>query len=216
LLASAIAMEKPMAKRLFSSAGLNVADDIICTMDAFLEGEPMSRPFVVKPLNEGSSVGVHLFKQGDNHASYETFNHALDKEIMVERYIPGQELAVGVIGKGEDAKPMTVTEIITERSFYDYDAKYSHGESHHIYPAEIDPSVFNECLEAALIAHRTLGCRGISRSDFRYDGETLYILEVNTQPGMTPTSLIPEQAQTLNMSFEDIIQWMVENAECEG
>ena len=111
---------------------------------------------------------------------------------------------------------MTVTEITTGREFYDYDAKYVDGGSVHVLPAEIDKDLFDELLRSAETAHRALGCRGISRADFRYDGEKLYILEINTQPGMTPTSLVPEQALTLGMDFEDLVSWMVENAECDA
>jgi D-alanine-D-alanine ligase len=137
-------------------------------------------------------------------------------EVMIERFIPGRELTVAVMGKGDDAKAMTVTEISTNHGFYDYGAKYEEGGSIHVVPADIEKNVFDEAMRSAEIAHRTLGCRGISRADFRYDGEKLYILEVNTQPGMTPTSLVPEQAQAMGTTFEELVSWMVENAECDA
>ncbi len=213
LLASALAMNKPMAKRLFASAGLNVAEEVICDQETLMTKEPMARPFVVKPLNEGSSVGVHIVRDGDNEPLYNDISWPFGEQVMVERYIPGQELTVGVMGKGDEVKAMSVTDITTHRGFYDYDAKYADGGSRHIVPAEIDKALFDEALEAAITAHNALGCRGVSRTDFRYDGDKLYILEVNTQPGMTPTSLVPEQALVIGMSFEDLVSWMVENAE---
>ena len=131
---------------------------------------------------------------------------------MVEKFIEGRELTVGVLGD----KPLAVTEITTERGFYDYDAKYVQGGSSHVIPADIEPAVYEETMRLALLAHETLGCRGVSRADFRYDGKEIYILEVNTQPGLTPTSLVPEQAAHMNMSFGELIVWMVENAECDA
>ena len=216
LLASALAMDKPMAKRLFSAAGLNVAEEVICGQSALMAGDPMPRPFVVKPLNEGSSVGVHIIQEGDNEPLYNDISWPFGEQVMVEKFIPGQELTVAVMGKGDDAKAMTVTEISTHRGFYDYDAKYVDGGSRHIVPAEIDKGLFDEAMQAAVTAHRALGCRGVTRSDFRYDGEKLYILEINTQPGMTQTSLVPEQAQSIGMSFEELVSWMVENAEYDS
>jgi len=216
LLASALAMNKPMAKRLFSAAGLNVAEEVICDQNTLMAGDPMPRPFVVKPLNEGSSVGVHIIREGDNEPLYNDISWPFGEQVMVERFIPGQELTVGVMGKGEDAKAMSVTEITTHRGFYDYDAKYVSGGSRHVVPAEIEKNLFEEAMQAAVTAHRALECRGVTRSDFRYDGDKLYILEVNTQPGMTPTSLVPEQAQEIGMPFEELVSWMVENAEYDS
>ncbi len=216
LLASSVAMNKPMAKRLFAQAGLHVAEEIICDQNTLMAGDPMPRPFVVKPVNEGSSVGVHIVRDGDNEPLYNDISWPFGEQVMVERFIPGQELTVAVMGKGDDAKAMSVTEISTHRGFYDYDAKYVDGGSRHVVPAEIDKDLFEEAMQAAVTAHRTLECRGVTRADFRYDGDKLYILEVNTQPGMTPTSLVPEQAQEIGMSFEELVSWMVENAECDS
>lgn len=215
LLASAMAMNKPLAKRLFANAGLTVAEEIILDRETLLNGDPMPRPFVIKPSNEGSSVGVHIVRDGDNEPLFQDSGWPFGEKVMVERFISGQEFSVAVMGKGDDAKAMTVAEITTHRGFYDYDAKYEDGGSVHVVPAILDDALFDETMRAAETAHRVLGCRGISRSDFRYDGDNLYILETNTQPGMTPTSLVPEQAAELGMSFEDLIRWMVENAECD-
>lgn len=213
LLASAIAMDKPMAKRQFAAAGLNVAEEVISDQETLMAGDPMPRPFVVKPANEGSSVGVHIVREGDNEPLYNDISWPFGQQVMVERFIPGQEFTVGVMGKGDDARAMCVTEIFTHRGFYDYDAKYADGGSRHVVPADIDRKLFEEAMEAGVTAHKALGCRGVSRTDFRYDGEKLYVLEVNTQPGMTPTSLVPEQALEIGMSFEELVSWMVENAE---
>jgi D-alanine-D-alanine ligase len=131
---------------------------------------------------------------------------------MVEKYIEGREFTAAVIGD----RALAVTEIITDRGFYDYDAKYVDGGSTHVIPADIDQGLYDEIMRLALLAHQSLGCRGVSRADFRYDGKEIYILEVNTQPGLTPTSLIPEQAAHVNISFNELITWMVDNAKCDA
>lgn len=211
LLASALAMHKPMSKRLFADVGIPVAEHLIVDSDQVLAGDVMPRPYVVKPLDEGSSVGVHIVREGDNALPFAAGDWPFGREVMVERFIPGRELTVAVMGD----RPLAVTEITTERGFYDYDAKYADGGSIHVIPAEIGPEVTQAALELALQAHRILGCRGVSRADFRYDGRTVFMLEVNTQPGMTPTSLVPEQAAHVGISFEDLVSWMVENAACD-
>ncbi len=212
LTASAVAMDKPLAKRLFKDAGIPVAEDLIATRDEVLAGDVMKPPYVVKPSNEGSSVGIHIVREGENELPFAHDSWPYGEEVMVERFIPGRELTVAVMGD----KPLAVTEIVTEHDFYDFDAKYAEGGSQHTIPADIDQSVYDEALRLAQLAHDTLGCRGVSRADFRYDGDALYILEVNTQPGMTPTSLVPEQAQYAGISFEELVSWMVENAECDA
>ena len=212
LTASAIAMDKPLAKRLFRDAGMAVAEDAVVTRDAVLAGDVMKPPYVVKPLNEGSSVGVHIVHEGDNELPFANESWPYGETVMVERYIAGREFTVAVMGD----RPLAVTEIMTDRDFYDYKAKYVTGGSTHRVPADVEQDVYDEAMRLALLAHQTLGCRGVSRADFRYDGETLYILEVNTQPGMTPTSLVPEQAQHVGISFEELVTWMVENAECDA
>ncbi len=211
LLASALAMDKPTAKRLFVDAGLPVAHHVVASEDDIRAGDPMPRPYVIKPCNEGSSVGVHIIREGDNALSFEGTGWPHGDRVMVEEFIDGRELTVVVMGD----KPLTVTDITTERNFYDYDAKYAQGGSKHVLPAELDTETFDTCMDLALQAHRTLGCRGISRADFRYDGERLYLLEVNTQPGMTATSLVPEQAEYAGISFPELVTWMVDNAECD-
>ncbi|MBT3557333.1 MAG: D-alanine--D-alanine ligase [Rhodospirillales bacterium] len=215
LLASAMAMDKPLAKRLFAAEGLTVAEEVILDRQSLMDSDPMPRPFVIKPLNEGSSVGVHIVMDRDNEPLFGSTGWPYGEKVMVEKFIPGRELTVAVMGKGDDAKAMAVTEISTHRGFYDYDAKYEDGGSVHVVSEGIDNILADEAMRSAEVAHRTLGCRGISRSDFRFDGKDLYILETNTQPGMTPTSLVPEQAAEIGMSFENLVSWMVENAECD-
>ncbi len=210
LMASSIAMDKPMAKRLFEIAGIPVAEHVVATPDEILAGDVMARPYVVKPANEGSSVGVQIVREGDNGPIMDD-GMVGSPRMMVEEFIEGRELTVAVMG----GKPLGVTEVTTHRGFYDYDAKYVDGGSQHDIPADIDDELSAEVLRLAVLAHEALGCRGVSRADFRYDGERLVILEVNTQPGMTPTSLVPEQAAYAGISFPDLVSWMVENAECD-
>ncbi len=212
LLASSLAMDKPMAKALFEAAGIPVAEHVVVNSDEARRGEVMTKPYVIKPPNEGSSVGVHIVREGDNEPLFAESGWPFGDQVMVEKYIKGRELTVAVMGD----EPLAVTEITTQRGFYDYDAKYEEGGSVHVVPAEIDRDVYDRALELALAAHRTLGCRGVSRADLRYDGDTLFMLEVNTQPGMTPTSLVPEQAAYAGISFEDLVTWMVDNAECDS
>ena len=217
VMASSVAMNKPMAKRVCAAAGVPVAEDKVVASKELFKADPLPRPFVVKPLDEGSSVGVVIMKPGDN-----TFTPEMDgpwrqnAQVMVERYIAGRELTCAVIG---DRPTRGVTELRPKRGFYDYEAKYSDGLTEHLIPAPVPPAVYERVRELALAAHRALGCRGVSRADFRYDdteggtGE-LILLEVNTQPGMTPLSLVPEMAAYEGMSFEDLVVWMVEDASC--
>ena len=212
LLASALAMDKPMAKRLFAAAGIPVAEHVIATAEEIAAGDVMERPYVVKPLNEGSSVGVHIVLEGDNEPLFDDTGWPYGERVMVEKFIPGRELTVSVMGD----RALAVTEIITAREFYDYDAKYADGGSRHVVPADVDGKIADEAMRLAVLAHQTLGCRGVSRADFRLDGNDLYLLEINTQPGMTPTSLVPEQAVHAGISFQDLVVWMVDNAECDA
>lgn len=212
LLASALAMDKPMAKRLFAAAGIPVAEHVIAAREEITAGDVMERPYVVKPLNEGSSVGVHMVLEGDDEPLFDDTGWPYGDRVMVEKFIPGRELTVAVMGD----RALAVTEIITAREFYDYDAKYADGGSRHVLPAEIDGKIADEAMRMAVLAHQTLGCRGVSRADFRLDGNDLYLLEINTQPGMTPTSLVPEQAVHAGISFQDLVVWMVDNAECDA
>ncbi|MCU0895187.1 MAG: D-alanine--D-alanine ligase [Rhodospirillales bacterium] len=211
VLASALAMDKPTAKRLFAEAGVPVAEHVIADREAVVRGAVMAPPFVLKPFNEGSSVGVKIVRSTEELARWAQEPWPFGSRAMVERFIPGRELTVAVMGD----RALAVTEITTERGFYDYDAKYAAGGSRHVVPAQLDPVVYAEAQRLAVLAHQTLGCRGVSRADFRFDGESLYALEVNTQPGMTPTSLVPEQAAACGMSFESLVAWMVEHAACD-
>jgi len=212
LLASAVAMDKPMAKRLFAAAGIPVAEHVIATQQDIVAGQVMAPPYVIKPSNEGSSVGVHIVRDGANEPLFEESGWPFGGNVMVEEYIAGRELTVAVMGD----RPLAVTDITTSRGFYDYDAKYVDGGSVHVVPADIPDALADEAMAYALKAHQALGCRGMSRADFRYDGNRLVILEVNTQPGMTSTSLVPEQAAHLGISFQDLLVWMIDNAECDS
>lgn len=212
LLASAMAMHKPTAKRLFADAGLPVAEHVLVTPEEVAAGDPLPRPYVVKPIDEGSSVGVRIVHPGADAPDADDALWAGHREVMVERFIAGREFTVAVMGD----HPLAVTEITTHRGFYDYDAKYAAGGSVHVIPADLSDEDAAQVLDLALRAHDALGCRGVSRADFRFDGERFFILEVNTQPGMTPTSLVPEQARHVGISFEDLVSWMVENAACDA
>jgi len=209
VLASALAMDKPMAKRLFADAGIPVPEGKICALGALAEGDPMPRPYVVKPLNEGSSVGVHIVTD-DARTPIDTTGWRFGEEVLVERYIPGREVTVAVLGD----RALGVLEIQPLTRFYDYEAKYVAGRSRHVVPAPMPSADYEEALRLALLAHRTLGCRGVSRADFRYDdeGDGLSLLEINTQPGMTPTSLVPEIAAFAGMDFPALVDWLVEDA----
>ena len=209
VLASALAMYKPAAKSVFAANGIKVAEHQIVGREDLAQGRVMKPPFVVKPTNEGSSVGVHVVAEGDNYMPTEWH---FGEKVMVERFIPGRELTVAVMGD----RSLAVTEITTDRKFYDYDAKYAQGGSSHKIPADIPQALEDEAKRIALLAHQCLGCRGVSRTDIRYDGKDLYVLELNTQPGMTPTSLVPEQAAHVNISFDALAAWMVENAACDA
>ncbi|GEO81827.1 D-alanine--D-alanine ligase [Pararhodospirillum oryzae] len=210
-LASAVAMDKPTAKLVFADAGIPVASHVIADRASVLAGTAMDRPYVVKPLNEGSSVGVTIVTEATNDLPFTRDDWPFGDRVMVERFIPGRELTVAVMGD----RALGVTEITTARGFYDYDAKYIPGGSRHIIPAPVAPEVAKEAMRLSVIAHQALGCRGVSRADLRFDGESLFMLEVNTQPGMTSTSLVPEQAALAGLSFEALVTWMVENARCD-
>ena len=211
VLASAVAMDKQRSKDIFRAAGLPVVDSIIVSAQRVRGGHVMTPPYVVKPNNEGSSVGVYLVSEAANGPPQ--LDDDMPEMVMVEAFAPGRELTTTVIGD----RALTVTDIITT-GWYDYDAKYKEGGSRHVVPADIPQDIFDLCLEYALRAHNALGCRGVSRTDFRWDEARgtagLIILETNTQPGMTSTSLSPEQAQATGMSFPELCAWMVEDASC--
>ncbi|RIJ31152.1 D-alanine--D-alanine ligase [Henriciella algicola] len=212
--ASAIAMDKRKSKAVYKQAGLDVADDVAVTRAEAARAHPIKPPYVIKPVNEGSSFGVVFVREENNGPSQLLLSDewAYGDNLMAEEYIPGRELTVAVIGD----RALAVTEITTLREFYDFDAKYAAGGSRHVVPADIPEPVTKRALEAALKAHQALGCRGVSRSDFRFDEkkDRLVILETNTQPGMTPTSLVPEQAAYTGMTFEALVAWMIEDASC--
>ncbi len=215
--ASALAMDKAAAKAVFAANGLPVARGGMVDIAALEHADPMALPYVVKPVNEGSSVGVEIMREGGNRRASVAAAWSYGPAAMVEEYIPGRELTVAVMGD----RALAVTEIASENQFYDYEAKYADGGSRHIIPAPVHPQVYAQALDVALAAHKALGCRGATRSDFRYDdtaGEPgrLVLLEVNTQPGLTPTSLLPEQAAHIGYSFPQLCAWMVENATCRA
>ena len=208
--ASALAMDKIISKKLFQSIGIPCAPDMIVNVDELFQGDPMPRPFVVKPYNDGSSVGVVIVEEGDDFSADMDGPWKDTASLMVEKYIPGRELTVSVLGD----KALCVTELEPKAGFYDYKAKYQDGMTDHILPAALTEDQENALKEMALKAHEILGCRGVSRSDFRMDGDDIYILETNTQPGMTPLSLLPEQAQYKGMGFSELVHWMMEDASC--
>lgn len=214
MLASALAMDKPMAKRIFAAAGLPVPEGIVVSRAALNQGDPLPRPFVVKPTNEGSSVGVRIVRPNDTSWPAEARGWAYE-EALVERFVPGREITVAVMGD----RALGALEIRAQGSFYDYDSKYAPGGSEHVVPAPVHKDAYQKALDIALTAHRALGCRGVSRADLRYDdtaGEPgqMVLLEINTQPGMTPTSLVPDIARYAGIDFPSLVRWMVENASC--
>jgi D-alanine-D-alanine ligase len=212
LLASALAMDKAKAKAVMAAAGVTVPGGGLFDRFEAARDHVMAPPYVVKPNAEGSSVGVFLVFEGANAPPQElaTESWTYGEKVMIEPYIAGQELAVAVMGD----KALAVTEIIPKTGFYDYEAKYGEGGSSHVCPAPMPKAAYERALRMAEAAHAALGCRGLTRSDFRYDGinDLLVLLEVNTQPGMTPTSLAPEQAAHLGMGFDQLVQWIVEDA----
>ena len=212
--ASALAMDKQRAKAVLREAGIACPEgQLISRFDAARE-HVMAPPYVAKPNAQGSSVGVLIVTEGANRppAILGSDDWPYDEEVLIERFIPGRELTVAVMG----GRALTVTEIVPKTAFYDYDAKYAEGGSVHQLPADVPQAVFDQCMRDALTAHRVLGCEGLTRSDFRYDPVTggVWLLEINTQPGMTPTSLAPEQAAHCGIGFPDLVAWMVENAAC--
>lgn len=216
--ASALAMDKVAAKAVFGAAGLPVAKGRVVDVDELEAADPLPLPYVVKPINEGSSVGVEIIRAGDNRRVAVARGWRFGRQALAEEFIPGRELTVAVMGE----RALAVTEIIAEAgAFYDYESKYADGGSRHVIPASVHPDAYAHALDVALAAHRALGCRGASRADFRYDdtrGEPgrLVLLEVNTQPGLTPTSLLPEQAAHCGMDFPALCAWMVEHATCRA
>lgn len=215
VLASALAMDKLKSKAVYRQAGLDVAADKRVTRAEAAAAHALKPPYVIKPVNEGSSFGVLIVREGTNGPPQELLGDSwrYGDYLMAEEYIPGRELTVAVLGD----RPLAVTEITTLRDYYDFDAKYAAGGSRHVIPADLPAHVTKAAMDAALVAHQALGCRGATRSDFRFDEQKdrLVILETNTQPGMTPTSLVPEQAAFVGMRFEELVAWMIEDASCQ-
>jgi D-alanine-D-alanine ligase len=218
VLASALAMDKELAKTVAKAAGVPVAESKIMNREDVVNAHPMRPPYVVKPVAEGSSFGVVIVREGQSHPpqALSAGDWSYGERVMVERYVHGRELTCAVVGD----VALAVCEIVpVGHSFYDYDSKYVPGASKHVVPAEISPKIYQKIQTLSLKAHKALGCRGVSRSDFRYDdrfsedGELIW-LEINTQPGMTPTSLVPDIAAQAGHSFGELLSWMVEDASC--
>lgn len=217
VLASALAMNKAVSKRLFATNGLPVAADKVVERQRAGKAHVMEPPYVVKPINEGSSLGVFLVMDETTPPPAELCSQTWDfgEWVMVERFIPGRELTCCVMGE----RVLDVIDIVTEQGFYDYRNKYTPGGSEHFLPADIPGDVYRHVQEISLEAHRVLGCRGVTRSDLRFDESIggkagVFLLEVNTQPGMTETSLIPDMAAHAGISYEQLVRWMVEDASC--
>jgi D-alanine-D-alanine ligase len=217
VLASALAMNKPKAKDVLKAAGIPVSESLLVNRFAAAERHVMEPPYVIKPPAEGSSFGVLIVKEDQRHPPQELYSDEwrFGDTVMVERYVGGRELTCAV--RGDEA--LDVIDILTEERFYDYDAKYRPGGSKHVLPAQISPNIYQNVRMLTLRAHKALGCRGVSRADFRYDDrlegtDGLVCLEVNTQPGMTATSLVPEMAAHAGMDFPALVRWIVEDASC--
>ncbi len=214
VMASAVAMQKDVAKTLLKAGGVPVPGGVVATRAEAGAKHLLPRPYVIKPVAEGSSVGVFIVREDHAHPPQELTraDWSFGDRLLVEPFIPGKELTCAVMGE----RALGVIEIVPATKFYDYEAKYAPGGSRHILPAPIPSAVYEECRRLSLLAHQALGCRGVSRADFRYDetraGDNLFCLEVNTQPGMTETSLVPEMAAHAGISFEALVRWMVEDA----
>jgi len=216
LATSVIAIDKQLTKNELVPHGIRMPGGVIVKSESLFEGDPMPRPYVVKPVNEGSSVGVAIVRDDSNYGS--PIGRDVDgpwahfDELLAEPFIKGRELTTAVVGD----RALGVTELKVRSGFYDYDAKYTDGMTQHVCPAEIPADIAEACLDMALRAHRLLGCKGTSRSDFRWDDEQgasgLYLLEVNTQPGMTPLSLVPEQAKLVGMTYQGLVQTIIDEA----
>jgi D-alanine-D-alanine ligase len=215
VLASALAIQKEVAKTVLKTAGVPVPGGRVAPRKEVAKRHLLPPPYVIKPVAEGSSVGVFIVREDHTHPPQELTrtDWPFGDRILVEPYIPGKELTCAVMGE----QALGVIEIVPTVKFYDYEAKYAPGGSRHLLPAPIPPAVYKEVQRLALAAHQALGCRGVTRSDFRYDDSLdeatgLFCLEVNTQPGMTETSLVPEMAQHAGISFDELVRWMVEDA----
>src|SRR6185437_2849619 len=218
VLASALAMQKDIAKVVLKAAGVPTPAGVVSSRKDAAKAHLLPPPYVVKPIAVGSSVGVFIVREDHKHPPQELTRDdwAFGERVLAEPYIPGKELTCAVMGD----RALGVIEIVPAVKFYDYEAKYAPGGSKHLLPAPVSAEIYEECRRLSLAAHRALGCRGVTRADFRYDDARaglagLYCLEVNTQPGMTETSLVPEMAQHAGISFEQLVRWMVEDASLE-
>lgn len=213
---SVIAIDKQLTKNALVPHGIPMPGGGIVTSESLFAGDPLPRPYVLKPVNEGSSVGVAIVTEGGNHGTPIARDAAgpwqAFETLLAEPFIPGRELTVAVLGD----RALAVTELRPRTGFYDYDAKYTDGLTEHVCPAQIPAAIAERAMAIALAAHRLLGCRGASRADFRWDetrgADGLFLLEVNTQPGMTPLSLVPEQAQAVGMSYQQLVAAIVADA----
>lgn len=214
VLASALAMYKPLAKDVFRGAGIPCSGGDVYAKHDVMEGDVMPRPYVVKPLDEGSSVGVHIVMEGDNALPWDDNAWPFGDKVLVEPYVPGREIQVAVLND----KALGAIEIRPKGQFYDYETKYTDGKADHIMPAPLSEADYAKVMEYAERAHKALGCRGLSRSDFRYDNTLdnpeFFILELNTQPGMTPLSLAPEIAAYAGISFAQLVERLIKSATC--
>jgi len=215
VLASAMAMQKDIAKTVLKAAGVQVPGGMVASRMDAAKRHLLPPPYVIKPVAEGSSVGVFIVREDHKHPPQELTraDWSFGDNILIEPYIPGKELTCAVMGD----RALGVIEIVPTVKFYDYEAKYAPGGSKHLLPAPVSAEIYEECRRLSLAAHRALRCRGVSRTDFRYDdslsgAKGLACLEVNTQPGMTEVSLVPELAAHAGISFEDLVRWMIEDA----
>lgn len=211
VMASAVAMNKAVAKKLFESAGVKCAPGKVFSRKEVLAGDVMQRPYVVKPINNGSSVGVLIVMEGDNVADE---NFPEDEMLLVEKYITGRELSVAVM----DGKALGVVEIKPKQGFYDYRNKYTSGMTEYLVPARVDKNIYDKAMQLSEKAHNVLECRGVTRSDIRFSEEDneLYFLEVNTHPGMTSTSLVPKIAGKAGMEFTELVEKLIKAARCDN
>jgi D-alanine-D-alanine ligase len=215
VLASALAMHKVKSKTIFKDIGIPVPESKIVELEVAATTHPMPLPYVIKPVEEGSSLGVHIVDRMSNGPVAQILEQAdiFGTHAMVEKFVPGRELTCAVMG----GIALGVIDVVPQVGFYDYEAKYAIGGSQHILPAQVPYEIYRKCQMYSIMAHQALGCRGVSRSDFRYDDTQgqegqLYLLEINTQPGMTGTSLVPEMAAHAGHSFEELVTWMVNDA----
>ncbi len=216
LVTSVIAIDKQLTKQALVPHGIRMPGGHVVKSESLYAGDPLPRPYVLKPVNEGSSVGVAIVTEGSNYGNpirrddegpWQHFD-----ELLAEPFIKGRELTVAVLG----GKSLCVTELVPKSGFYDFDAKYTDGMTQHVCPAQVPDDVAQAMMDMALAAHNALGCKGTSRSDFRWDDsqgvDGIYLLEVNTQPGMTPLSLVPEQAKHLGMTYPELVQEIIDEA----